>query len=703
MLLRRGVSAANAATASRWWQAATCSSRLVRASASRNSQETHRSSGSWDGRRWHSTETPSRTHPSNPILEDFKKTLTFSPATCTFAQLAENGQHWIDHEVALHGYLGTRRIANKGLAFAELRDANLSSIVQIVSTTTKDADSISLPHQLLTELEEHTPVVIEGTVKGRQAPKTGTTEKDYPPATGKPTVVTGVEIKLEGIRPLNTFPQDLMVSEDKVFPPEQRHLQIRHDKSIRDALRFRSKAARFIRDHLADQHGFEEFETPMLFKSTPEGAREFLVPTRDPGMAYALPQSPQQYKQILMASGIPRYMQIARCFRDEDLRADRQPEFTQVDLEMAFASGEDVMRTIEDTVKALWGALLDVRDLPAAFPRMTYEEAMSKYGSDKPDIRLGSEIRRIEYMLPQDLIMKLGPHTDPYIDVMKISISEDAGETRKFITEFMDSPEAQPFIQNPDGQPGIFPFDTRRPLQGLHPFGFEAAEQVEEMLDLEDGDLVILQARQRGPFTGGSTPLGNLRLALHKAAMKQNLLPKPSGFAFLWITDFPLFTPSSASDADEPGQGGSAGLSATHHPFTSPKTPADVDLLLTDPLAAKADHYDLVLNGVELGGGSRRIHSAAVQEYIMRAILQMSPDRIRDFAHLLEVLRAGCPPHAGIALGFDRLVAVMLGRDSVRDVIAFPKSGRRGEDLLVGSPTKMTEDQLRTYHLRLEG
>ncbi|KAI7190229.1 hypothetical protein KC316_g5857, partial [Hortaea werneckii] len=465
--------------------------------------------------------------------------------------------------------------------------------------------------------------------------------------------------------------------------------------------RFRSKAARFIRDHLADQHGFEEFETPMLFKSTPEGAREFLVPTRDPGMAYALPQSPQQYKQILMASGIPRYMQIARCFRDEDLRADRQPEFTQVDLEMAFASGEDVMRTIEDTVKALWEALLDVKNLPAAFPRMTYEEAMSKYGSDKPDIRLGSEIRRIEYMLPQDLIMKLGPHTNPYIDVMKIPISEDAGETRKFITEFMDSPEAQPFIQNPDGQPGIFPFDTRRPLQGLHPFGFEAAEQVEEMLDLEDGDLVILQARQRGPFTGGSTPLGNLRLALHKAAVKQNLLPKPTGFEFLWITDFPLFSPSSDSDA-EPGQGGTAGLSSTHHPFTAPKTPADVDCLLTDPLAAKADHYDLVLNGVELGGGSRRIHSAAMQEYIMQNILQMSPARIGDFAHLLEVLRAGCPPHAGIALGFDRLVAVMLGRESVRDVIAFPKSGRKGEDLLVGSPTQMTGDQLRTYHLRLE-
>ena len=634
--------------------------------------------------------------PTRTVLEDFKKALSFPPATCTFDQLASAGQDWIDHDVVLHGYLGTRRVANKGLAFAELRDMNLGAVLQIVSSSTKDADRISLPHQLLTDLEEHTPVAIEGTIKGRQAPKTSGTRQNQPGA-GKPTLVTGVEIKLESIRPLNNFPQDLIVSEDKVFPPEQRHLQIRHDKSIRDALRFRSKAARFIRDHLADAHGFEEFETPMLFKSTPEGAREFLVPTRNPGMAYALPQSPQQYKQILMASGIPRYMQVARCFRDEDLRADRQPEFTQVDLEMAFASGEDVMCTIEDMVKALWASLLDVRDLPRVFPRLTYEEAMSRYGSDKPDVRLGSEIRRVEYMLPQDLIMKLGPLTEPYVDVMKIPVSEDANETRKFVAEFMDSPEAQPFIQNPDGQPGIFPFDSRKPLQGLFPLGFEAAEQVGEMLDLEDGDLVVLQARKREPFSGGSTPMGNLRLALHKAAVKKGLLPKPEGFAFLWVTDFPLFSPSNDT---EPGQGGSAGLAATHHPFTAPKSPDDVDLLVTDPLEAKADHYDLVLNGVELGGGSRRIHNAAMQEFVMREVLKMSDERMKDFAHLIEVLRAGCPPHAGIALGFDRLVAVMLGRDSVRDVIAFPKSGK-GEDMLVKSPTKMTEEQLQTYNLRL--
>ncbi|KAK4547150.1 hypothetical protein LTR36_001371 [Oleoguttula mirabilis] len=574
---------------------------------------------------------------------------------------------------------------------------NLGSVIQVVSTATKDADSISLPHRLLCDLEEHTPVVIEGTVRGRQAPKVGNPSKTDTPTPGNTTVVTGVEIKLENIVSLNAFPSDLMVSEDKVFPPEQRHLQIRHDKKTRDALRFRGKAARFIRDHLADEHGFEEFETPLLFKSTPEGAREFLVPTRQPGLAYALPQSPQQYKQILMASGIPRYMQIARCFRDEDLRADRQPEFTQVDLEMAFASGKDVMRTVEETVKALWCKLLDANELPAAFPRLTYEQAMSRYGSDKPDVRLASEIRRIEYMLPVDLVSKIGPLTSPIVEVLKLSVSDNANDTRKFVSNFMDSPEAQPFIHNPEGQPGIFIYDIRKPLQGLQPFGFEAAEQAEEMLELQDGDLVVLQARKNAPFAGGSTPIGNLRLALHRSAVKQGFLPAPEGFAFLWVTDFPLFSPTTDSD---PGQGGSAGISSTHHPFTAPKTPEDVDLLLIDPLQVRADHYDLVVNGVELGGGSRRIHNAKMQEYVMREVLKMSDERMKDFAHLIEVLRAGCPPHAGMALGFDRLIAVMLGRESVRDVIAFPKGGK-GEDMLVKSPTRMTEEQLQTYHLRL--
>lgn len=415
-------------------------------------------------------------------------------------------------------------------------------------------------------------------------------------------------------------------------------------------------------------------------------------------MAYALPQSPQQYKQILMASGIPKYFQIARCFRDEDHRADRQPEFTQIDLEMSFAKGEDVMQQIETILRRLWISMIDEKIPESNFPRMSYHDAMSQYGSDKPDLRLGMEIHRVGHLLPVDLIGKIGPLLDPVVEVMNLSVSDNPQESRKFISNFMDSPEAAPFLNNPEGQPGIFVYDLKQPLQGLQPFGFEAAEHVEEILNLKHGDLVVLQARKKAPFAGGSTLIGNLRLALHKAAVATKYIPAPKGFKFLWITDFPLFSPTNGTD---PGQGGTAGISSTHHPFTAPKSPEDVDLLLTDPLAVKAEHYDIVVNGVELGGGSRRVHDAKVQEYILRDVLKMSEERLQDFRHLLDVLRAGCPPHAGIALGFDRLIAVMMGRESVRDVIAFPKSGK-GEDLLVKAPNLLTQEQLETYHLELK-
>ncbi|KAL9535940.1 Aspartate--tRNA ligase [Sphaerulina musiva] len=618
--------------------------------------------------------------------------LQMGPASCSFDDLLRDCTLLLNHEVVLHGYLGTRRDASKTLTFAELRDMHLRSSIQLVSTLTEGQEGSDTAHQQLRLLAEHTPVAITGTVKPRKAPRATTSP-------GRPgTLITGAEVKVEKVTPLNAFPKDIIMNEDTVFPAEQRHLQLRNDAELRNALAFRSRVARKIRDELGDRHGFIEVETPLLFKSTPEGAREFLVPSRSPGMAYALPQSPQQYKQILMASGIPRYLQIAKCFRDEDLRADRQPEFSQVDLEMAFATGEDVMNVMESVIKMLWSDLLQV-DLPDKFARMTYHEAMSRYGSDKPDLRLGCEIRRIEYMLPVDLIQKIGPLDFPIVEVMKIPISDDTQQTRKFVNTFMESPEAQPFIQNPEGQPGIFIVDSRKPLQGLQPFGFEAAEQLEETLSLEDGDLVVIQARKDAPFSGGATPMGNLRLALHKAAVRHNYIAAPPpGFAFTWITDFPLFSPTAE---DEPGQGGAAGITATHHPFTAPKTPEDVDLLVTDPLQVTADHYDLVVNGVELGGGSRRIHNAAMQEYIMREVLRMSDERMQDFTHLIEVLRAGCPPHAGMALGFDRLIAVMLGKESVRDAIAFPKSGK-GEDVLVKSPARMTAEQLETYHLQLK-
>jgi aspartyl-tRNA synthetase len=297
------------------------------------------------------------------------------------------------------------------------------------------------------------------------------------------------------------------------------------------------------------------------------------------------------------------------------------------------------------------------------------------------------------------LIGKITSLQDPAVDAIKISISEDPKVTRKFVSSFLDSPDGKIYLDNPDGQPGIFIGDLSQPMQGLGPLGRQYEMEGPESLKPENGDLLILQARPSVPFSGGSTMLGNLRLALHKAAIAQGLMEAPAkdDFKFVWITDFPLFTPSSDS---EPGQGGSAGFSSTHHPFTAPKLPEDVDKLLTDPSSAVAAHYDIVLNGVELGGGSRRIHSAAMQEFIFKDILKMKPERVEDFRHLLDVLRSGCPPHAGIALGWDRLMAVMCGRDSVRDVIAFPKSGR-GEDMLVKSPNRMTDEQLATYHLNL--
>jgi len=295
-----------------------------------------------------------------------------------------------------------------------------------------------------------------------------------------------------------------------------------------------------------------------------------------------------------------------------------------------------------------------------------------------------------------DLTSKIGPLSDPIVECFKLGVSEDPTITRKFIFEFMDSAEAQPFITNSHGQPGIFMYDSRKPLSGLQPFGFEAAEYLEENLSLQDGDLLILQARKNEPFFGGSTPIGNLRLALYRFAVAKSLIPPAIGWQFLWINQFPLFTPTNTID---PGQGGSAGLTSTHHPFTAPASLSDIDLLSHSPLAVRADHYDLVLNGIELGGGSRRIHSAKFQEYILRDVLKVSEERMKDFEHLIEVLRMGCPPHAGLAIGFDRLMAVMLGKESIRDVIAFPKT--QGRDLLVRSPSWITQAQLETYGLRL--
>ena len=596
----------------------------------------------------------------------------------------------VGESVVLHGYLGIRKDVSKKLSFVDLISKDRKNSVQICSfkqeTVSLDHDS----HSSLKSIPPHSPVVVQGIVQARK-PAHGESFRQY-------NRNNNVELYLQDAFPLNYFPTDILMTDDAVHPPEARHLQLRSTPALRDALIFRNDAITTVREELLAAQ-FVEVETPLLFKSTPEGAREFLVPTRERGMVYALPQSPQQYKQILMASGIPKYFQVARCFRDEDLRADRQPEFTQLDLEMSFATGEDVISVIETLLRRLWNKMLS-SDIPTPFPRMTYHEAMSKYGSDKPDLRLGMEMINIGELLPADLISKIGPYVNPAVDAFKLHVSDNPHETRKFINMFMDSPEGVPFITNPDGQPGIFIYDSRQPLDGLQPFGFQTAEYIEDTLNLIDGDLVVLQCRKNSPFFGGSTPAGRLRIALHKAAVAEGLIDPPSGFKFLWVTDFPLFTPANTTET-HPGQGGASGFSSTHHPFTAPKSLDDVELLSTDPLSAIAEHYDIVLNGIELGGGSKRIHSSEFQQYVLKDVLKMSEERIKPFEHLLEVLRAGCPPHAGIALGWDRLVAVMLGKESIRDVIAFPKSGK-GEDVLVKAPSRIQEEQLDMYHLKLK-
>ncbi|KAJ5543291.1 hypothetical protein N7461_009294 [Penicillium sp. DV-2018c] len=619
------------------------------------------------------------------FLEDYKRAVDFPPATYDFETFFARAEP--NTEVVLHGYLGNRADLSKKLSFVRLSDPTLQHSLQVVAFAKNDA------FEKLKTVNVNSPVAVRGIVQKKKAKPS---ETDIPAS-------ELWELALEEIHPLNDFPKEIIMTPETVFPPEQRYLQLRSDSELREALRFRAQAHNICKRELEEQSKppFVEIETPLLFKSTPEGAREFIVPTRREGLAYALPQSPQQYKQILMASGLPRYYQFARCFRDEDLRADRQPEFTQLDLEMSFATGDDVMRTVEGVIRRLWSSLMKDPAPEGPFRKVPYQEVMAKYGSDKPDTRYGMEIIRLDHVLPVDLISKISDLHDPIVEAFKLEGNDNnPSETHAFITQFLDSPAGTPFNTNPHGGPGVFIYNGKQPLCGLQPFGFEAAEQVENLLDPDHGDLIILQARPRAPFSGGSTPIGDLRRAIHAHAVETAFKPAPTGYDFLWVIDFPLFSPSVDS---EPGQGGAAGFASTHHPFTAPKTPADVDMLLTDPTKAVADHYDLVVNGVELGGGSRRIHDAMMQEFIFRDILKMSEERLRDFSHLLDALRAGCPPHAGLALGFDRLVAVMLGKESVRDVIAFPKTGRGGDDAMVGAPSLMTEEALETYHLKLRG
>ncbi|KAK2597110.1 hypothetical protein N8I77_012978 [Diaporthe amygdali] len=631
------------------------------------------------------------------------------------------GDFQLKQTVTVHGFISKRRDISSKLSFVDLIVDRGPSFQFKSSWEEKDSPEHQL-HKALKQVSAWSPVSLTGTIEEIKS-----SEKSFSP--GFPESFGHYDLTLQHVHVLSPFPRDIIISEGAQFPPHARHLQLRFDEPLQNRLLFRESLTKLAQDVLNQRH-FHHVETPILFKSTPEGAREFLVPTRRPGYAYALPQSPQQYKQILMAAGVRGYYQFARCFRDEDLRADRQPEFTQLDLEMSFAKGEDVMRFIESLVQEVYAsisrvwqarqvngaiyptlksdAMMDTNEYPpieAEFPRITYQEAMALHGSDKPDLRIPNTIQRIDHLLPQSFTSMISDLEDPIVEACVFRFD---APSKDFIKSIWDT-LPKPLSKNPDGQPVPLIIDSSKPLSGLSPLGHEAASAVLDasssdlpnISGLEQGDVLVIQARPNKPFEGGSTALGDLRRHIYAEAVAQNLLPPDQSFKFLWVTGFPLFTPNTDSSDPAEGQHGASGFSSTHHPFTAPLTPEDFDLLATDPLKVKADHYDLVVNGVELGGGSRRIHIAALQEYVFRDVLKMSDEGVSHFSHLLEALRAGCPPHAGFAFGWDRLVATLSFTGSVRDVIAFPKS-KKGDEPVARAPGKVTEEEWKTYHLKFD-
>jgi aspartyl-tRNA synthetase len=499
-----------------------------------------------------------------------------------------------------------------------------------------------------------------------------------------PRLATGdIEVRCDTITVLNKsdtppFPLDdaqaEKVSEDLRL--SYRYLDLRRS-SMQQRLRKRHDIAHAARRYL-DEQSFTEVETPILSKSTPEGARDYLVPSRVvPGSFYALPQAPQQYKQLLMVSGLDRYYQVARCFRDEDLRADRQPEFTQIDMELSFVTPEDIYRVVDGLMVAVMEAA--GHEAPACpLPRMTYDEAMDRYGSDKPDLRFGMQIQDLSALFGQTDFKVFGRVLAEGGVVKALNAKGLGAVPIRVMDEWTEvAKEAGlgglAFIRVQEGDVWKSPI--------VKFFSDQEKEGLRKTLAMEDGDLILFAADARDK---ANAALGRLRLLAGRAADAV----RPGDFALTWVTDFPLF------ERNEEGR-----LQSMHHPFTCPHMD-DLDKLDRDPTAVRAQAYDIVLNGVELGGGSIRIHDADLQARMFKA-LQLPEKEVQErFGHLLRGLSFGAPPHGGIALGFDRLVMLMVDAASIRDVIAFPKT-QKAVDLMMSAPSTVDARQLRDVYLKL--
>lgn len=578
-----------------------------------------------------------------------------------------NREH-IGQTVTLCGWAHRRR-DHGGVIFIDLRDREGMAQI-VIDPDTKEAFAIA--ESVRNEF------VLKITCKVRPRPE----------GTVNPNIPTGeVEMLASDIEILNpSLTPPFMLDDDnlsELVRLEHRYIDLRRP-AMQENMKLRYRVSKVIRDYL-DDNGFIEIETPMLNRSTPEGARDYLVPSRiHHGEFFALPQSPQLFKQLLMVSGFDRYFQITKCFRDEDLRADRQPEFTQIDLETSFLEENDIMDIVEEMIRQMLKKVQNV-DLPAQFPRMPYAEAMSRYGSDKPDMRVTLEITELsDVMKDVDFKVFSGPANSDNGRVAAIRVPNGAEISRKEIdtyTEFVKIYGAKglAYIKVNDASK-LNEEGLQSPIvKNIHETALKA---IIERTGAQNGDIVF--------FGADTTKIVNEALgALRQKIGHDKGHVDGRAWAPLWVVDFPMF------ERDEEG----GRWNALHHPFTSPKDGHE-ELLESDPGACLSKAYDMVLNGWEVGGGSVRIHKQAVQAKVFKALNISDEEAQEKFGFLLEALQYGAPPHGGLAFGLDRLVTLMAGAESIRDVIAFPKT-QKAQCLMTHAPSAVDEKQLRELHIRI--